>query len=123
MAPDGVLRGPELPEGFDWPTQTRVWWQHQRENPVAQTFEALDWDFLLDTALLHAAFWNGKLGVADELRQRVAKFGATPEERRRLRVEIAPPTPAQPQTAAQKRTASARDPRARLKVVSDGSAS
>jgi hypothetical protein len=50
-----------------------------------------DWDFLLDTALLHARYWEGDEKVAAELRLRVAKFGATPEDRARLRMSVGEP--------------------------------
>jgi hypothetical protein len=35
--------------------------------------------------------WSGNGSVAAELRLRVAKFGATPEDRLRLRMQIAEP--------------------------------
>lgn len=84
---DGVVRGPDLPAG-NWPDQTLAWWNTWRTSPLAQTFGATDWDFLLDTALLHAEMWSGNLAVAPELRIRTAKFGATPEDRMRLKVSI-----------------------------------
>lgn len=88
VAADGELRGPELPDGIDWPYQTRRWWDTWRRSPQAQTLADTDWDFLLDTALLHADLWSGNGSVAAELRLRVAKFGATPEDRARLRMQI-----------------------------------
>lgn len=88
LAEDGQLRGPELPAGYDWPAQTQAWWQTWRESPQAQTLTKTDWDFLLDTALLHAELWSGNGSVASEVRLRVAKFGATPEDRARLRMQI-----------------------------------
>ena len=90
-ATDAELRGPELPAECDWPAQTRRWWETWRTSPQAQALTATDWDFLLDTALLHAELWSGNGGVAAELRLRVAKFGATPEDRARLRMEIESP--------------------------------
>lgn len=77
--------------GFDWPGATRRWWDTWRRSPMAQTFTDTDWDFLMDTALLHAELWAGNGAVASELRLRVAKFGATPEDRARLRLQIAEP--------------------------------
>lgn len=104
VAADGQIRGPELPEGMDWPPSTCRWWATWRSSPQAQTLTATDWDFLLDTALLHARFWNGDLQVAGELRLRVAKFGATPEDRARLRMQIdAPGASAAPKKAATSR--------------------
>jgi hypothetical protein len=55
---------------------------------LSQTFTTTDWDFLLDTAVLHNDLWSGKTAVAAELRLRVAKFGASPEDRLRLKVEV-----------------------------------
>lgn len=97
VSADGEVRGPELPFGFDWPAQTRIWWDNWRRSAQAQDLSETDWDFLLDTAMLHAEFWAGNLTVGAELRLRVAKFGATPEDRLRLRLQVErtpEPTPA-----------------------------
>ncbi|CAB4215032.1 hypothetical protein UFOVP1616_39 [uncultured Caudovirales phage] len=86
----GGTFGPELPArpaGDDWHPQTLAWWQTWRTSPLAEKMEETDWDFLLDTALLHTAFWNGSNKVAGELRLRVAKFGATLEDRLKLRID------------------------------------
>lgn len=91
VASDGALRGPDLPEDRDWPAQTKRWWSTWRNSPQSQTFTQSDWDFLLDTALLHADLWAGDRRVASELRLRVAKFGATPEDRARLRLQVEEP--------------------------------
>ena len=88
---DGEVRGPDLPGSFDWPAQTRAWWETWRSSPQASMFTDTDWGFLLDTALLHAELWSGNGAVASELRLRVAKFGATPEDRMRLRLSIEAP--------------------------------
>lgn len=85
---DGQVRGPELPADMDWPERTREWWHTWRTSPQAQAFTASDWDFLIDTAVLHSQFWQGDMKVASELRLRVAKFGATPEDRARLRIQV-----------------------------------
>lgn len=81
---------PELPLSKDWHPQTRRWWATWRDSPMAQLMGPTDWDFLLDTALMHHALWaDGHWTVAAELRLRVAKFGATPEDRLRLRIQWA----------------------------------
>ena len=54
---------------------------------------ALEWSELLAAAVLHGMFWSGDTKVAAEFRLRVAKFGATPEDRQRLRVELVVPEP------------------------------
>jgi hypothetical protein len=97
---DGQSHGPDLPDTMDWPAQTRRWWETWRSSPQAQTLTDTDWDFLLDTALLHAELWSGNGSVASELRLRVAKFGATPEDRARLRMQIGEP---ETKAAGQKR--------------------
>jgi hypothetical protein len=74
---------------FVWPARTREWWQMWDASPLSTEFTSTDWSELLDTALLHARFWNGDHKVAGELRLRVAKFGATPEDRARLRITFA----------------------------------
>jgi hypothetical protein len=71
-----------------WPPETRKWWAAIGEHPLAVEFTATDWWYLVDTAVLHAAFWRGQLGVAAELRLRLAKFAATPEDRARLRIQF-----------------------------------
>lgn len=91
ISDDGAVRGPDLPAGYDWPAQTQRWWETWRTSPQSQTLTATDWDFLMDTALLHAELWAGNGSVASELRLRVAKFGATPEDRLRLRMQIGEP--------------------------------
>jgi hypothetical protein len=55
---------------------------------LAQTFTEADWDFLLDTALLHSEMWNGETKLAAEIRLRVSAFGSTPEARLRLKLKI-----------------------------------
>jgi hypothetical protein len=50
---DGVLRGKPLPKETPWHPRTVAWWATWRRSPLAQTFTEADWDFLLDTALLH----------------------------------------------------------------------
>ncbi|WP_037803051.1 hypothetical protein [Streptomyces sp. NRRL F-5135] len=102
--PQTVLRwehaeAPELPDfrverdgelvDFVWPERTREWWQTWIDSPQAEHFGSTDWEYLLDTALIHARLWRGELAAAPELRLRVAAFGATPADRARLRMVFA----------------------------------
>ena len=93
---DGDAHGPELPETFEWPDATLAWWSTWRRSAQAAKFTDTDWSFLLDTAVLHAEFWLGDRSVAAELRLRAAKFGATPEDRARLKLEVGDPPAAAP---------------------------
>ena len=79
---------PDLP-GDDWHPRTLAWWVEWGNYPLADEFTEADWSFLLDTAVIHHAFWSGDHKLAAELRLRVAKFGATPEDRARLRITFA----------------------------------
>lgn len=112
IIPDEELRGPELPEGalgvnaktgeiIEWHPMTVAWWQTWRESPQAQTFTATDWAFLVDTALMHHSMWaKGQWTLAAEVRLRAAKFGATPEDRARLKLKVDDPT-SRPQAPTQ----------------------
>lgn len=115
---DGEPHGPELPEGLDWPDATRDWWETWRMSAQAKTFTDTDWSFLLDTAVLHMEFWDGDRSVAAELRLRAAKFGATPEDRARLKIAVGD-APKTGQPAPRTRAAAARKDRL-LKAVGDG---
>lgn len=94
-----ILRGPALPGNVPWHEQTLLWWDTWRTAPQAQAMTTTDWDFLLDTAVLHDMFWSGQVKVAAELRLRVAKFGATPEDRMRLRMQVTAPPEGVPEPA------------------------
>ena len=99
---DGRLGGHPLPEGvlgtdstgtaIDWHPQTVQWWDHWRSSPQAtRMLTDVDWDYLLDTALLHHGMWTSggrNTERSAEIRIRVAQFGATPADRARLRFEI-----------------------------------
>ena len=85
IGPDGEPRK----KRFNWPTITRRWWRMWGESPLSAEYTETDWAFLMDTAYLHALYWKGDVKVAAELRLRVAKFGATPEDRARLRIQFA----------------------------------
>jgi hypothetical protein len=92
---------PKLPRLFDgrtvngkpaimkWNQRTLDWWEKWGDSPQAIHFMDTDWEFLLATALIHHKFWGGDLTLAGELRIREAKFGATMEDRARLRIQYA----------------------------------
>lgn len=108
--------GKLISQSFVWPEATRRWWATWGAEPLAQDFTATDWDFLLDTALLHAKVWGaGDLKSLPELRLRVAKMGATGEDRARLRITYAAADEADEKRSRPK--SSARDRRGPLKAV------
>lgn len=95
---------PELPERFritdhdedgvpvlrriKFPPETIKWWESWGRSPLIDGFTEHDWNYLLEVAVIHAQFWLDieRSKMAAELRQRMAKFGATPEDRARLRI-------------------------------------
>lgn len=112
LTPDDELRGPELPSGvlgeddegnaLPWHPMTQLWWDSWRSSAQAQTFVQTDWVFLIDTALMHHTMWaKGRWEFASEVRLRAAKFGATPEDRARLKLKVGEPTHG-PQTPVQR---------------------
>lgn len=85
--PEGVL-----PDGESWHPMTTRWWESVRRNPLLEHEPEMGWQFLIDTALMHHTMWTkGRWEFAGELRLRVAKFGATPEDRMRLKIKISTP--------------------------------
>lgn len=113
VAPHSELYGHDLPGGFvdsdgnlvPWHDVTVQWWTHWRESPQAALFTPTDWDYLLDTALMHHKMWaNGRWDFASEVRLRVAKFGATPEDRLRLKLEVGKPAAPKPAPRSSKVT-------------------
>lgn len=106
LVADGRLRGMALPRNFvrdpktgntmPWHPATVRWWNHWRKSPQATRMQTQpDWDFLLDTALMHHWMWTrGNFELAGEVRLRVQQFGATPEARQRLRVDVTVDRPA-----------------------------
>jgi hypothetical protein len=107
---DGQAHGPDLPETHEWPAATKAWWDTWRKSAQASKFTETDWSFLLDTAVLHAEFWLGDRSVAAELRLRAAKFGATPEDRARLKIAVTEPgKPLSPTRLQTKESASRRE--------------
>jgi len=118
LTADGVVRGPDLPE-YDWHPRTLEWWQTWRTSAQAQMMTPTDWDSLAETAILHTGLWNGDTKAASELRLRVAKFGATMEDRLRLRISV------DTDIAAVEKATPNIDPARRrrlLKAVADGGA-
>lgn len=94
-------------EPYRWSPLTEQWWGMWASSPLARDFTSTDWSELRDTAFIHSEFWSGKTALAGELRLRTAKFGATPEDRLRLRIQFAEAVGAEVTTAT--KVAKARD--------------
>lgn len=111
---DGVVHGFDLPEGVlpddqAWHPQTVALWEALRRSPLLAEEPELGWQFLIDTALMHHTMWaKGRWEFASEVRLRLAKYGATPEDRMRLRVKVTTPEQAEKAEAAPTPTAARR---------------
>jgi len=91
--PEGVL-----PDGEAWHPMTVRFWDALRRFPLLRDEPEIGWMFLIDTALMHHTMWTkGRWEFASELRLRVQKYGATPEDRMRLKIKIeVPPSASSP---------------------------
>lgn len=95
---------------FTWPATTKMWWEMLSRHPLAAEFTEMDWAYLAETAMIHAQFWKGDFKLASELRLREAKYGFTPEDRARLRMQFALATTAEVESAERvDRATSSRD--------------
>ena len=103
---------PKLPRRRDLRRETCRWWDTFANSPQAVSFTATDWEVLLMIVPVVDEYWrNPEPKTLGELRLQLAKFGATPEDRLRLRWTIKPPEPKGEAPSARK------DPR--LRIVGD----
>lgn len=92
---DDELIGPDLPKTKAWCSETKEWWDMWRKHEIAPKLEPSDWETLKGVAVLHNEFWIGAVPPAtmvslwSEIRRGVAAFGATLEDRLKLRIKFA----------------------------------
>ena len=95
---DDKLIGPDLPKTKAWHEETKMWWDMWRRSPIAPLLEESDWNALKRTAILHSEFWHGTLpptqqvSFAAEIRRVESMYGATVEDRLKLRMKILEPS-------------------------------
>lgn len=78
-----------LPEGDVWHPATVRWWRRWCESNLVGDLLPVDWSELEACAVLHHEYMRKRsFTLASELRLRMAKFGATPEDRARLRIQV-----------------------------------
>lgn len=79
-----------MPDGSVWPPESVTLWAALAEYPLSDDWTLIEWLYHMDTVVIHAEFWlTGKATYAAELRLRLAKIGATAEDRARLRIAFA----------------------------------
>lgn len=97
LGPSQGILGPELPVHIDWHYRTLEWWQTWRGSAQAAHFLDTDWEFMLETAVIHNTFWDDytrpsdRIRASTELRNRMAKLGSTVEDRAKLRMRSPKP--------------------------------
>ncbi|MFJ9234372.1 hypothetical protein ACIRJ3_05230 [Streptomyces anulatus] len=84
-----TTEGRALPPGLGIKTAgARRFWRTWATSPQASNWAETDWAELEITVKLVDALYAGDVKLAGEIRQRVAKWGATTEDRSRLRMSI-----------------------------------
>jgi hypothetical protein len=71
-----------------YPPETIHWWAVWGRSILNDGFTEHDWEYLAEVAIIHAQFTLDidRMKCAAELRQRMARFGVTPEDRAKLRI-------------------------------------
>lgn len=93
MNPKGEL------EEFPIEPRTRDWWEAISTMPHCILWKKSDWQFAVDTAMVHADACHGKTTAMGELRQREKIMGTTVDARRDLRIRYVEPQDETPQIA------------------------
>lgn len=94
MNPKGELQ--------EWPLEKRTqdWWQAVSTMPHCILWSKSDWQFAVDTAMVHADAAHGKTTAMAELRMREKIMGTTVDARRDLRIRYIEPEAEAPEIAA-----------------------
>lgn len=85
MNPKGEL------QEFPIEPRTREWWEAISTMPHCVLWHQSDWQFAIDTAMVHADACHGKTTAMGELRQREKIMGTTVDARRDLRIRYIEP--------------------------------
>jgi hypothetical protein len=84
-----TLRSGDIVE-LPMPDETRRWWSAISAMPHCVLWHESDWQYALDTALVHAQAIHGVLSAMAELRLREKTLGTTVDARRDLRIRYVP---------------------------------
>lgn len=76
--------------------RTRNWWEAISQMPHCILWKQSDWQFALDTAMVHASASHGSVTAMGELRQREKIMGTTVDARRDLRIRYISPEVEEP---------------------------
>lgn len=73
--------------------RTRDWWNALIKMPHVVLWQDSDWQYALDTAMVHATAAHGSITAMAELRMREKTLGTTVDARRDLRIRYIDPEP------------------------------
>lgn len=79
---------------------TVQWWNVISSMPQCAIWSPADWQFAVDTVLVHAEAMNGRSNAMAELRQRERIMGTTIDARRDIRIRYVPVQDEAPKLAA-----------------------
>ena len=69
---------PKLPADIPFPEETVKWFNDWRNSPRSDDWDELQWQYLIDTALVHSAVWGSQdFSMLGELHKRLAYMGLT----------------------------------------------
>ena len=69
---------PKLPEDIPFPDETVKWFEGWRNSSRSDDWDELQWQYLIDTALVHSAVWGSQdFSMLGELHKRLAYMGLT----------------------------------------------
>lgn len=69
---------PKLPEDIPFPDETVKWFESWRNSSRSDDWDELQWQYLIDTALVHSAVWGSQdFSMLGELHKRLAYMGLT----------------------------------------------
>ena len=70
------MKKPTLPEDIPFPEETVKWFESWRTSVRTDDWDELQWQYLIDTALVHSAVWGSQdFSMLGELRTRLAYMG------------------------------------------------
>ena len=69
-------RKPGLPGSVEWPDETKKWFRTWWGSPRTDSWDQAQWQYLFDTALVHAEVWgSGNTAMMGELHRRESYMG------------------------------------------------
>ena len=72
------MNKPKLPEDIPFPEETVKWFNDWRNSPRSDDWDELQWQYLIDTALVHSAVWGSQdFSMLGELHKRLSYMGLT----------------------------------------------